>query len=393
MAPLRLALAVPRFWPLMGDGPAHWLGLAESLAEAGHAVSVVTPQWKRTWPQKMTIGRVALVRLRGSGRGGWSTLRWMYSLARWLGEQRDLGGVLVAGLRHEAYVTLGAAAKTPFPDVLLAGDGDLAWQRSAAFGSRIQGRCIAAQSIASQSIVAPNTTLADELAQGGYSPAAIRVIPRRVPILPPSSAKARDAARAALAAVNYDLATTSTAPVALAIGRLDEQHRFGDLVRAWRIVAARRSEARLWIVGDGPERERLFGQINDLDQRFRVLIPGAFDCLDELLAAANVLLVPGQHAVPPLAMLQALATGLPTIAAASPALRECLVPNQTGWLYPGGDFKAIAELVQQAFEQPGKAIALGSAARAQAQTLPTPADEAAEYVSLIRGFREGRASS
>ena len=159
----------------MGDGPAHWLGLAESLAEAGHAVTVVTPQWKRTWPRQMAIGRVALVRLRGSGRGGWSTLRWMYSLARWLGGQHGLDGVLVAGLRHEAYVTLGAAAKSPFPVVLLAGEGDVAWQRSAAFGSRIQGRCIAAQSI-----VAPSQTLPDELARGGYAPAAIGVIPRRV---------------------------------------------------------------------------------------------------------------------------------------------------------------------------------------------------------------------
>jgi glycosyltransferase involved in cell wall biosynthesis len=83
-------------------------------------------------------------------------------------------------------------------------------------------------------------------------------------------------------------------------------------------------------------------------------------------------------------MLQALAAGLPTIAADAPAQRECLVPGQTGWLYPGGDFKALAELVQQAFEQPAKAIAIGAAARAHAQTLPAPAEEAADYVALFR---------
>ena len=138
MAPLRLALASPRFWPLMGDGPDHLLALADSLAAAGHVVTVVTPQWKRTWPRQMTIGRISLIRLRGSGRGGWSTLRWMYSLASWLADQTQLDGILAAQLRHEAYVALGSSSKSRTPVVVLAGEGDLAWQRTAAFGSRIR---------------------------------------------------------------------------------------------------------------------------------------------------------------------------------------------------------------------------------------------------------------
>jgi 1,2-diacylglycerol 3-alpha-glucosyltransferase len=379
MAPLRLALAAPRFWPLIGDVPNHLLALTESLAAAGHFVTVVTPQWKRSWPRQMTIGQVPLVRLRGSARGGWSTLRWMYALAGWLAEQPRLDGVLVAGLRHEAYVAIGAAGKTQAPVVAVAGEGDIGWQRTAAFGSRISARCSQARAI-----VAPSQALAEELVHGGYSREVISVIPRRVVIPPPHSPLARDQARASLAAVNYDLVTTSTAPVALAIGRLDTEHRFGDLIRAWRIVTARRSEARLWIVGDGPERERLYRQISDLDQRFRVLIPGTFDCPDELLAAADLLLVPGEHAVPPLAMLQAMAAGLPVVAASSSGAREFVTHERTGLLHAPGDFTAIAALVQRLIDQPASAIALGAAAREQAQSFPTPADEAAEYVSLIR---------
>jgi glycosyltransferase involved in cell wall biosynthesis len=381
MAPLRLALAAPRFWPLIGDGPNHWLALADSLIAAGHSVTIVTPQWKRTWPRKMAIGTVPLVRLRGAPRGGWSTLRWMYALSGWLAEQPRLDAILAAGLRHEAYVAIGASAKTQTPVLVLAGEGDIAWQKGVAFGGRIAARCGQARAI-----VVPSQALAEELIQGDYSREAISVIPRRVAIPPPRGPLARDQARESLAAVNYDLATTSTAPVALAVGRLDEQHRFGDLVRAWRIVAARRSEARLWIVGDGPERERLFRQISDLDQRFRVLIPGTFDCLNELLAAADLLLVPGEHTVPPLALLNAMAAGLPVIAADTPAAREVIAHERTGLLYPSGDFKALAELVKQLFDQPAAAIALGAAAREQAQSLPTPADEVAEYVGLIRSL-------
>jgi glycosyltransferase involved in cell wall biosynthesis len=382
MAPLRLALAAPRFWPLVGDGPNHWLALAESLAAAGHAVTVVTPQWKRTWPRQMVIGTVSLVRLRGSVRGGWSTLRWMYALANWLSQQPQLDGVFAAGLRHEAYVALGAAQKTRVPVVVLAGEGDLGWQRTAAFGSRIAARCGTAPAI-----VTPSQALAKELILGGYPAGATTVIPRRVVVPPARQALARDDARVALAAVNYDLATTATAPVALAIGRLDAEHRFGDLVRAWRIVAARRSEARLWIVGDGPEREQLYHQISDLDQRFRVLIPGTFDCLEQLLEAADLLAAPGEHSVPPLAMLQSLAAGLPVVAADTPAAREVVVHQRTGLLHPPGNFKAIAAHISELFEQPARAIALGAAARAEALPWPTPADEAAEYIALLRRLR------
>ena len=68
----------------------------------------------------------------------------------------------------------------------------------------------------------------------------------------------------------------------------------------------------------------LYRQISDLDQRFRVLIPGTFDGLDELLQAADLMLVPGGCKAPPLAMLQAMAAGLPVIAASTDGLREHL---------------------------------------------------------------------
>jgi glycosyltransferase involved in cell wall biosynthesis len=376
--PLRLAIAAPRFWPLVEDVPTHVLRLAESLIAAGHTVTVVTPQWKRAWPRQMVVGTVPLVRLSGSLRGGLSTVRWMYGLSRWLREER-FGGLLVAGLRHEAYVALGAAQRSSTPVVLLAGEGDVAWQRTAAFGTRIAARCLAARAI-----VAPSEDLADELTLAGYSPHSIRVIPRRVPIAPPRSPLAREAARAALAAVNYDLATTEVAPVALAVGRLDEQSRFGDLVRAWRIVSARRSEARLWILGDGPLRERLFRQISDLDLRFRVLIPGTFDGLREILQAADLFLDPAPHRVPPLALLEALASGLPVACAPTAALIGLVGAEASGMFFPSGDIQNLAAKISEHFEHPAAGILRASTIRQQLQQAPTPADEAAAYVDLFQ---------
>lgn len=373
MAPLHLAIVAPRFWPLIGDNSLHMLRLGHALMDAGHLVTVVTPRWKKDWPEQMNLGPLPLVRLAGDGLGGLRTIRWMYALAGWLRVNKP-AAVLVSGLKHEAYAALGRTVAGQRNTLLIASEDCLPWQRTAVLGSRVAARCRDAPRI-----VAPSAFLAGQLAESGYAAEQIAVVPRGAVASPAADDSSRQAARAALAAVNYDLATTENACVALACGHLDPRHRFSDLVRAWRIVTARRSESRLWMVGDGPERERLYLQIGDLDQRFRAFLPGTFETHQELLAASNLLLVPGAHEVPPLVMLDALAAGVPVIAADSPAAREYIARLASGFTYPLGDAKALAEAILAIAERPKlPAIAAPSA------TLPTPASEAAAYLSLLQ---------
>ncbi|HZN36917.1 MAG TPA: glycosyltransferase, partial [Pirellulaceae bacterium] len=169
----------------------------------------------------------------------------------------------------------------------------------------------------------------------------------------------------------------------LAAGRLDQASRMPDLVRAWRIVGSRRSEARLWIVGDGSLRDQLYQQIGDLDQRFRVLIPGTFDCLQEVMQAADLFLAPAPQVVPPLALLEALAAGLPVLAADSPALRGLAAAHADAMLFPPGDVQRLAAAICDQFEHPAAGILRGSAIRQQLHAAGTPADEAAAYREVL----------
>jgi len=377
--PLRLALLAPRFWPHWGDAERHWLALAEGLLAAGHGVTVVGPRWRRAWPESMHVGVVPLVRLRGSHRSGWSTLRWMYSLSRWLKEQAaSLDAVLVSGLRHEAYVAIRVLQGRNVPIVVEAGPGDLAWQQTAAFGSRIARRCRQAAAV-----IAPSRALAEQLLAAGFAEGQVQVIPWSVHLPPPRSPGQREAARTALAGVNSDLITTDGTPLGLAMGRLDADHRFSDLVRAWRIVTANRPEARLWIIGDGPERESLYRQISDLDLRYRVLIPGTFDCLDELFAAVDLFVHPSPCDAPPLALLAALAAGLPVVAADSPALREVVEPNQNGLLVPAGDPRALAARIEGLLASPAEGVRLGANGRDAMRCIATSSAMAARYSDLV----------
>jgi glycosyltransferase involved in cell wall biosynthesis len=247
------------------------------------------------------------------------------------------------------------------------------------FGSRIAARCHAASAI-----VAFSDDQAAALRRAGFEAGQVVVIARSAPIPPVISPQRRDAARAALVAANHDLLTTASTRVAVAVGRLEAASRFGDLVRAWRIVTARHPHARLWIVGDGPDRDQLYRQIGDLDQRFRVFLPGTFDCQAELLAAADMLLVAKTHQAPPLVLLDALAAGLPVIAARSTAMSQLVVPEQTGLTFEPGDFRAIAEAVDRLLKDPAAGVHYGAAARHAAQSRPTPADEARQYTALVK---------
>jgi glycosyltransferase involved in cell wall biosynthesis len=212
-----------------------------------------------------------------------------------------------------------------------------------------------------------------------------------VPIAPPRNPIRHEEARAALAAANYDLVTTKETPVVVAAARFDDEHRLGDLVRAWRIVSATRSDARLWILGDGPARDRLYRQIGDLDLRFRVLLPGTFDSSQEVLQAADLLVVPAAHTVPPIAMLEAMAAGLPVIAADAPGIREAVEPELTGLIFPAGEVKALAAALLRLIENPAEGVRLGSAAREQMRTAPEVAAEATQYIALFRRLHESRA--
>src|SRR5205823_4168496 len=139
--------------------------------------------------------------------------------------------------------------------------------------------------------------------------------------------------------------------------------------------------------GDGPDRERLYRQISDLDQRFRVLIPGTFGCLDDLLEAADLLLVPSPRTVPSMTVLQARAAGLPVIAADSASFPPPIEHEKTGLCYPLGEIMPLADAVTRLFADPALGVQLGAAARAAAQANSSLAEEAEEYLSLIRSLQ------
>ena len=120
---------------------------------------------------------------------------------------------------------------------------------------------------------------------------------------------------------------------ALAVGRLSPEKGFADAV-----AAARETGLPLVVAGDGPQLAELRELAHGADVRFAGTVAPAE--LAALRREAAVAVVPSRYAeILPLAALEAMAAGLPVVAASTGGLAE-VVP--AAGLYPPGDVSALA---------------------------------------------------
>lgn len=363
MKRLRLALVTRRFWPLVGGAEVVMANLAAEFRRQGHAATIVTAQWKKHWPLELVHREIPVVRLAQPKLRGWGTLRYMYGLSSWLTSQRPkLDGVLVSMLKHDAYAAIGALRGSGLPVVVRAegggAAGDCEWQATARFGMRIRRRCSEADAI-----VAPSDAIGEELLAAGYDPAKIQRIDNGVRLPPPRAPRQREAARSALAEANWDLKCEPDAPVAVYTGRLHPDKGLLDLVQAWPAIANRWPPARLWMIGEGPQRDELFQLISDLGFRYHICLPGSFDEIDDVLAAADLFVLPSYSEGMSISLLEAMAAGLPVVATDIPGNRALVRHEQEGLLVPPRAANHLSAAIGRIFDSAAYGVQLGAAGR------------------------------
>jgi glycosyltransferase involved in cell wall biosynthesis len=124
----------------------------------------------------------------------------------------------------------------------------------------------------------------------------------------------------------------------LAAGRLTPEKGFADVVRA-----AKLAELPLVVAGDGPE----LAALRDAAPEARFVGRVTPERLAELRAHAAVAVVPSRYAeILPLAALEAMAAGLPVVAARSGGLADAIPPEG---LYEPGDVDTLAQRLRQLY--------------------------------------------
>jgi glycosyltransferase involved in cell wall biosynthesis len=139
-------------------------------------------------------------------------------------------------------------------------------------------------------------------------------------------------------------------PVALAVGRLTRQKGFDTLIRAFAEVRRRR-DARLLILGEGPERGRLDTLVADLSLARDVQLAGWVDNVYAYLARADAFVLSSRWEGLPTVLIEALFCGVPVVATDCPSgPREILDNGRLGRLVPVGDATALAAALDDVYD-------------------------------------------
>ena len=130
----------------------------------------------------------------------------------------------------------------------------------------------------------------------------------------------------------------------LCVARLFATKGHADLLHAFAGIARERPGATLELVGDGPERERLATLARELGIEEQVRFHGALtaDDVPPLLARAGLFAlasVPDEAGAMdgiPVALMEAMAAGVPVVATELSGIPELVVDGETGLLVPPG---------------------------------------------------------
>jgi glycosyltransferase involved in cell wall biosynthesis len=147
------------------------------------------------------------------------------------------------------------------------------------------------------------------------------------------------------------------------VARLNPEKDYGTLLEAFRRVRSRYPTASLLVAGDGPERARLERLVDSLGLGDSVQFLGHLEDVRPLLAQLDVYVQSSHVEGLSVAVLEALATGLPVVATRVGGNVEAVVDNVCGLLVEPQNPGAFADALCYVLENPSRARQMGLAAR------------------------------
>ncbi len=182
-----------------------------------------------------------------------------------------------------------------------------------------------------------------------------------------------------------ELGVPPQSPLLLVVARLAAQKGLDVLLDAVPAIADRASEPFVAVAGDGPLRGELGARA--ADEGLPVHLLGRRDDIPELLAAADLFVLPSLWEGPSLVIMEALRAGLPVVASRVGGIPDLY--SDVALLVPPGDAGALAGGVARALGDPELAERMRAQAKRAAEALPTEEDTL-DQVLAIYGSLAGR---
>lgn len=182
-------------------------------------------------------------------------------------------------------------------------------------------------------------------------------------------------------------------PYLLAIGRVVPQKGFDILIEAYAQLLQRMPDAPdLVIAGDGPERDNLIAQVSERKLSANVHLIGRADRPQavSLFRGCVLFVLPSRQEPQGIVSLEAMACAKPVVASRVGGVPEIVLEGETGLLFPGENVPELARNLEALLSDPERAMAMGCAGRARAESNFTWQRIADQYFEIYEQVSQRR---
>ncbi|MCM2326651.1 MAG: asparagine synthase-related protein [Lysobacter sp.] len=205
---------------------------------------------------------------------------------------------------------------------------------------------------------ATSTRIRGLLAERGFDPSRVLVIPNGVDVGRFLATGRDEALRQRLLG--------GASLLGIFVGRLSPEKGLDVLLEAWGEAFGRKGDARLVLVGEGPERDALGSLAARLGIGGQVVFAGHCGDVERYLAAADFGLLTSFAEGLSNALLEYMAAGLPVVGSRVSGTEDFVAHGENGWLFEPGSREGLAGCLADAASAGGERLRrMGEAARAR----------------------------
>jgi glycosyltransferase involved in cell wall biosynthesis len=218
----------------------------------------------------------------------------------------------------------------------------------------------------------------DELRQAGFHPERIQYIPNGVSV--------KSTGEGDKPACRSKLGLPQKAFVAVFVGRLTAEKAPGFLLSAWPTIRKKRPDSILLFLGEGPERTVLEERARLKGLQGAVRFSGRVDNVNDYLGAVDAFMLPSVTEGMSLALLEAMAAGLPVVATRVSGTVDVIQDGENGLLFDPGDKEGLVRCLDALMRSGKLRRELGEKARETVKHHFSLENTVESYLSLYQSI-------
>jgi glycosyltransferase involved in cell wall biosynthesis len=167
------------------------------------------------------------------------------------------------------------------------------------------------------------------------------------------------------------------------VATLKHQKGHRVLLEALVPVFKQHPDLHVLLVGDGDLRAEIMEQVNRFDMAANVHLLGNRSDVPHLLSASDYFVLPSLWEGLPMALIEAMAAGLPVIATRVSGTQQVMIADQTGILVEPGDPEGLRGAILECLKDSERSRQMGMAGKKRVEEMYSAQKQTIEHIDLF----------